>query len=66
MLLMLLSWLGSRGKDATPAHTLSQQERSHMRGRLRLRYEQMRIFRENDSRSEDVSLESERWSALAH
>src|SRR5712692_8237540 len=34
MLLTLLSWLGSRRKDAPVAHTLSQLERTSMLGRL--------------------------------
>jgi NACHT domain len=40
-LLTLLSWLGSREKQATRARPLSEQDRIHMLRRLRLRYEQL-------------------------
>ncbi len=40
-LLTLLSWLGSRDKQAIPARPLSKQDRVNMLGRLRLRYEQL-------------------------
>lgn len=39
--LTLLSWLGSRDKQATLARPLSEQDRVHMLRRLRLRYEQL-------------------------
>jgi len=39
--LTLLSWLGSRDKQATLVRPLSEQDRSYMLRRLRLRYEQV-------------------------
>ena len=39
--LALLSWLGSRAKQATPARPRSEQDRAHMLRRLRMRYEQL-------------------------
>ncbi len=39
--LTLLAWLGSREEQATPARPLSKQDRVHLLGRLRLRYEQL-------------------------
>ena len=41
VLLTLLSWIGSRRDDTTSSRPLSEQNRSHMLQRLRLRYEQM-------------------------
>jgi hypothetical protein len=41
VLLTLFSWLGSREKQAIPARPLSDQDRVHLLGRLRLRYEQL-------------------------
>jgi len=39
--LALLSWLGSREKQAIPARSLFEQDRSHMLRRLHMRYEQV-------------------------
>lgn len=40
-MLTLLSWLGSRDKQATPVRSRSEQNRIHMLRRLRMRYEQL-------------------------
>jgi GTPase SAR1 family protein len=40
IMLTLLSWIGGREREATEPRTLSEQDRVHMLGRLRLRYEQ--------------------------
>ncbi len=41
VLLTITAWFGSREKKAVIPHPLSMQERIHVLGRLRLRYEQM-------------------------